>query len=367
MRKLILLAGVAALAASMPALAKERDRGGGHGRGHAAQVDRHGGGHDRAERGRGRDREVRRNDRRGPQRAERRMNRQERRVERAIADERRIVRQARREDRVDRRGRGNGGGMAWRGDDDDRRFERRFVDRRDWNDWARRPVLVRRFDDDFVRVRPFQPVGFRGDGCPPGLAKQNRFCLPPGQLRRARFIGQRLPIAAWPYNVPVRYRYRFADGDRFFYRYGNDGTIYRFDRASGLVSAVVPVMSSGLFIGEPLPLGYDVYNVPFAYRTFYPDTSDYLYRYDGNAIYRVDADNRLVDGIVALLAGGGSGLAGLGVGDRLPLGYDAYNVPFAYRDTYYDTNDRMYRYADGSIYQVDPQTRLIESVISLLV
>ena len=75
----------------------------------------------------------------------------------------------------------------------------------------------------------------------------------------------------------------------------------------------------------------------------------------------------MVDGIAALITAGVGGLGGLGVGDPLPVGYDAYNVPFAYRDTYYDTNDRMYRYADGAIYQVDPQTRLILDVISLLV
>jgi hypothetical protein len=61
------------------------------------------------------------------------------------------------------------------------------------------------------------------------------------------------------------------------------------------------------------------------------------------------------------------GLGGLGVGDLLPSGYDAYNVPLDYRDTYYDTPDAMYRYADNSIYQVDPQSRMIEEVISLLV
>ena len=48
--------------------------------------------------------------------------------------------------------------------------------------------------------------------------------------------------------------------DRYFYRYGNDGLVYRFDRANSLVSSVIPLMSSGLFLGEPLPLGYDVYN-----------------------------------------------------------------------------------------------------------
>ena len=43
-----------------------------------------------------------------------------------------------------------------------------------------------------------------------------------------------------------------------------------------------------------------------------------------------------------------------GVGQMLPMGYDAYNVPFAYRDRYYDSDRAMYRYADGHIYQVDP-------------
>jgi hypothetical protein len=51
------------------------------------------------------------------------------------------------------------------------------------------------------------------------------------------------------------------------------------------------------------------------------------------------------------------------VGQRLPLGYDAYNVPFAYRDQYYDNGDNWYRYADGRIFQVDPGTRVIRRVI----
>ncbi|MGZ8282953.1 MAG: hypothetical protein ACXWUN_08400 [Allosphingosinicella sp.] len=186
-------------------------------------------------------------------------------------------------------------------------------------------------------------------------------------MRRARHIGQPLAIAGWNYNVPQRYRYRFIDGDRYFYRYGNDGAVYRFNRGTNLVSSVIPLTSSGLAFGEPLPLGYEVYNLPLAYRPFYPDTADQLYRYDDNAIYRVNSDNMLVEGIAALLTSGAGGLGGLGIGDMLPSGYDAYNVPLDYRDTYHDTDESMYRYADGSIYEVDPQTRLIESVISLLV
>ena len=254
--------------------------------------------------------------------------------------------------------------------DDRRRLARRdrVEDRRDWRGWTeRRRVASVRFDDS---------NRFRGDrgrrlaigpaGCPPGLARQNAFCMPPGQLRRSQLIGQRLSILGLGYNVPERYRYRFADDRRFLYRYGNDGAIYRFDRATGLVSSVIPLASNGLRLGEPLPLGYDVYNLPFAYRGFYPDSDDHLYRYEGNAIYRVDSESRLVEGIVALLTGGNGGLGALGVGDLLPTGYDAYNLPLDYRDTYYDNDEWMYRYADGSIYQVDPETRLIESVISLL-
>jgi hypothetical protein len=42
-------------------------------------------------------------------------------------------------------------------------------------------------------------------------------------------------------------------------------------------------------------------------------------------------------------------------------------VPYAYRDRYFDRDDAWYRYADGRIYQVDPQTRLIRAVIDAIV
>lgn len=368
MRKLILLAGVAALGIASPVLAKNNGHGGGHGHGGpAAHADHGGHGGHGGQRARG-------NPGHGQDQAARHLNRDERRVERAIQQERRQTRQARNERRIERVSDDEQRRMLarvrlddHRGRGDESRVRGAGEDRRDWRGWAQPAHFDRRFDDDFVRFG-----GDRGRrlaigpaGCPPGLARQNAFCLPPGQLRRAQLIGRPLPLARLGYNVPVRYRYRFADDGRFFYRYGADGAIYRFDRASGLVSGIVPLSSTRLLLGEPLPIGYDVYNVPIAYRTFYPDSGDYLYRYADNAIYRVDAQSRLVDGIVALLTGQG-GLGGLGIGDRLPSGYDVYNVPLDYRDTYYDSDDSLYRYADGAIYQVDPQTRLIESVISLL-
>ena len=378
MRKLLLLASVGALAVSVPVLAFEQDRGrgGGQGKGQNVEANQKGGGKGRAERGRGRGGEARaerrerggesraerrgrgdedRAERRGrgreDRRADRRIDRQDRSVERALRGQRREVREARRGER--------------RFDDDRREIrEARRVDRRDWNRlFERRQALRDRFDGDFRGRR----LAVGPNGCPPGLARQNRFCMPPGQLRKAGLIGQRLPLAQLGYNIPERYRYRFTDRDDWIYRYDDMGHVFRLGRRTGVVDAVFPLFANSLMIGEPLPLGYEVYNVPLGYRGFYPDTRNSFYRYDDGAIYRVDPQTRMVQGIVALLTGGPSGLGGLGVGDTLPAGYDVYNVPFDHRDRYYDTNDSMYRYADGAIYQVDPQTRLIQSIISLLV
>ena len=101
--------------------------------------------------------------------------------------------------------------------------------------------------------------------------------------------------------------------------------------------------------------------MPYQYRSYYGDSSDYRYRYGDGAIYRINSGSGVIDGIVALLAGD------LGVGSRLPTGYDTYNVPFSYRDRYADSDDNWYRYNDGYIYQVDPKTRLISAVIDAIV
>jgi hypothetical protein len=88
----------------------------------------------------------------------------------------------------------------------------------------------------------------------------------------------------------------------------------------------------------------------------------YDYRYFDGGIYQVQPQSRMVVAPVALVTG-----HNMTVGQPLPLGYDVYNVPYAYRDRYSDNDDYMYRYADGHIYQVDPQTRLIRSVIDAIV
>src|SRR5688572_22836842 len=67
MRKLMLLAGAAALGLTMPALAQGQGqgRGGGQGKGQAAHAQQKGGGQGRAERGRGKQQQARGNERGG--------------------------------------------------------------------------------------------------------------------------------------------------------------------------------------------------------------------------------------------------------------------------------------------------------------
>jgi hypothetical protein len=74
-------------------------------------------------------------------------------------------------------------------------------------------------------------------GCPPGLAKKRNGCLPPGQARKyAR--GDRLPAHLSRYNLPGAYRDRYRDNRSYMYRY-EDRTIYRVNRRSGLIDAVI--------------------------------------------------------------------------------------------------------------------------------
>ena len=225
-----------------------------------------------------------------------------------------------------------------------------------------------RFDDRWTdqqrqvqRLRE-QRFGQNGTFCPPGLAKKNNGCMPPGQLKQRFGIGEQIQ-GNWlnEYNVPLSYQSMYRDNPDSYYRYDQNGYIYRIDRNTNMVSGLIPLLGGGFGVGQMLPAGYDVYNVPYQYRDTYYDTNDSYYRYGGNAIYQVDPQTQLIQGVVALLTG-----QNLGVGQMMPAGYDMYNVPFQYRDQYYDTDQYNYRYADGNIYQVDPQTQIITAIIDAL-
>jgi 5-methylcytosine-specific restriction endonuclease McrA len=276
-------------------------------------------------------------------------------------------------ERAERRAeRGNGKGQARQAErraDQGQRAERhadrssRNFETRDWAGWSNRTRSSDRLADRFAYWREGRtlPVSVGRRGCPPGLASQNAFCLPPGQLRRSHLIGQRISRANYR-RVPENYLYRFSDGGGFYHLFDDDGFIYRIDQQTDLVSSIIPLFATNLLVGEPLPLGYDVYNLPVPYRDFYSDDQDYSYRYDDGAIYRVDNDTRLIDSVVALLTGNP-----ITVGSALPTGYDVYNVPFDYRDRYADSDESLYRYSNGAIYQVDPTTQLVEALVDMIV
>jgi hypothetical protein len=169
-------------------------------------------------------------------------------------------------------------------------------------------------------------------------------------------VGQYLPASYGAYNVPLSYRSTYYDRDDAWYRYG-DGFIYQVDPSSRRIDARYPIYGAGYdyMVGEPWPVAYPGYNVPYGYQALYSDTPEWQYRYADGGIYQVDPTTQVIQALVALVSG-----QQFGVGQPLPLGYDTYNVPIAYRDQYYDTDDAWYRYADGYVYRVDPANGLIE-------
>ena len=71
-----------------------------------------------------------------------------------------------------------------------------------------------------------------GRNCPPGLAKKNNGCTPPGQVGR---VGSRYDND-WD-RVPAQWQNEYRDNDRYTYRY-DDGRVYQIDRRSGNVVRV---------------------------------------------------------------------------------------------------------------------------------
>ena len=177
--------------------------------------------------------------------------------------------------------------------------------------------------------------------------------LPPGQARQIQARQLQAP-RSWGDWYPVRYY-----GDSYDWRYGN-GSLYRIGDG-GLVSAIVPLLGGALFGGQLWPTQYTDYAVPTYYDRYYgfDDGSDY--RYAQNAIFEVDPQSNMIEGVVALLTGDP-----WTVGQRMPAGYDFYNVPPDWRGRYADTPDSWYRYSDGYVYEVDPTTQLVRAVIELI-
>lgn len=138
------------------------------------------------------------------------------------------------------------------------------------------------------------------------------------------------------------------------------GTVYQVDCVTGMVVNVIPTYAGGYGVGQMLPSAYSYYNLPMQYRDMYYPTADYSYWYAPGAIYQYDRSSSLITSVAALMS------PGFTIGQPLPVGYNMYNVPMAYRATYYDTPNAWYRYDNGYIYQVDPSTMLVTSIVASL-
>ena len=343
MRKWILAAGAAALAMTAPALADPDNNQGGKGRGNGSEQSK---------------KASEQRFEQSKKASEQRFEQQKKASEQRFDQNKKASEQAFEQDKKNR----------------EQRFEaqKKFEEKRMKAAEKSLEARGRKFDDDFdddrrdgVRVvrRDFEDGLFPGrglaNGCPPGLDKRDNGCMPPGQVRE--LLGARLPNSFSSAMVPLTMRGWYPDDEQFLYRSG-DGFIYRVNRSNNLVDGLIPLFGNGYYaLGDQWPQPYDFYNVPNQYRSMWSDGDDYRYRFSDGAIYRLDPTTNAVNAIVALLAGD------LGVGSRLPMGYDAYNVPLAYRSQYADTSDAWYRYNDGYIYQVDPKTRLISAVIDAII
>jgi len=157
---------------------------------------------------------------------------------------------------------------------------------------------------------------------------------------------------------PASYDYCYGNGNlcnRYAY-----GVVYQVDCFTGMVENVIPTYAGGYGVGQLLPSDYSYYNVPMQYRSMYYPTADYSYWYAPGAIYQYDTNTSLITSVAALMS------PGFTVGQPLPVGYGMYNVPLAYRSTYYDTPDAWYRYNNGYIYQVNPTSQLVTAIVASL-
>lgn len=106
-------------------------------------------------------------------------------------------------------------------------FRERFIDR----------------DRDGIDDRAENRYG--GAACPPGLAKKDPACVPPGQARRMFEQGQRVPLGYdfyTDYNaIPLPYRSQvpYTDGYRYIYR---DNRVYIVDPATRLVTRIIDLL-----------------------------------------------------------------------------------------------------------------------------
>lgn len=126
-------------------------------------------------------------------------------------------------------------------------------------------------------------------------------------LGGALTVGRAWPGTYRPIALPGYYTRYYGLGGEGSYRY-YDNTIYRVN--AGDAAAADPtitgiaalLLGETIRIGQPMPGGYDVYNVPGRYRDQYRDGPDALYRYSDGYIYQLEPATRLVRAAIELIA-----------------------------------------------------------------
>ena len=251
---------------------------------------------------------------------------------------------------------GNRGKMAMpdgRNNPADRKFDRK-VEKAVAKNGVR--GTIERFDRDRMRSLENGRYVWREpsfQGCPPGLAKKNNGCLPPGQARKLSALND--PQSRW-----LRYASWFS-GDRSADWRLDQRYAYRVDPVTGLARSIVPLLGGALSGGNAWPQSFTNYQVSPYYQRYYGSGGNDDFRYADGAIFRVDPETQMIGSIAGLLTGDN-----WNVGSPAPRGYDLYNVPYGYRDQYADSGSQSYRYNDGYVYEIDPTTQIVRKIIEMV-
>ncbi len=219
------------------------------------------------------------------------------------------------------------------------------------------PAQARRVSDRVMRTVEGGRYAWRSpgfEGCPPGLQQKNNGCLPPGQARKLSGSNDR--DLRW-----YRYSDWFRTGGDRDWRYDR-GYAYLVDPRTNLITSALPLLGGALFGGNSWPANYASYQLNPYQTNYYGSGSSYDYRVANGAVFAVDPETQLIQSIAGLITGDD-----WSVGSRMPPGYDVYNVPTGYRDRYSDNSSSLYRYNDGYVYEVDPTTQIVRSLIELVV
>jgi Ni/Co efflux regulator RcnB len=94
-------------------------------------------------------------------------------------------------------------------------------------------------DDDRAAVRGWWNDTYGRGNCPPGLAKKNNGCLPPGQAKKRYVVGRRLPSGVIVERVPSILLPRLRTAPRGYEYVVVDGDVLLMNRTSRIVADAI--------------------------------------------------------------------------------------------------------------------------------